>query len=211
MHVNHVFLFIELKRRTIIMKATKALVAAGLAVMLGAGTAMAAEGPNVGKIGIGYQGMMWGEDWTESALNGISARYWINDNVGIQGTLFYGRTEETDSHDTDQWSTLEGAVKVMYAPVVKENSRVYIGLQGALGRDDFEDDNEDFNSDFWQIMPLVGFEYNIPGLKEIGFNAEVGYAFNSYDTANVSSHHLYWDDDYDDSGVVVSVGAHYYL
>jgi hypothetical protein len=185
------------------MKATKAFLAAGLAVMLGAGTAHAAVNSNTEKIGIGYQGIVWGDEYSGSARNGVSARYWINDNVGVGAVVAYGRDGYKYPGYEEHYSDIIGSVKVMYAPIVKANSRFYVGLSGGLGQASYEDSEGDsWDDDYWQIEPFMGFEYNIPGLQEISFNAEVGYAFNS------------WDDgyyEYPDSGVVVSVGAHYNL
>ncbi|NTV59693.1 MAG: porin family protein [Chlorobiaceae bacterium] len=187
------------------MKATKALVAAGLAVMLGAGTAMAVEGPNVGKVSIGYQGMNTADEEGNWGLNGVSARYWINNTTAIEGNFFYGTDSEEDPYDTDEWSTVMGTVKVLYAPVVKANSRFYVGLQGGLGSFNFEDPDEDESDTFWMVEPLVGFEYNFPGLTEIGFNAEVGYSFYSETPDNS------WTTEDNESGIAFSFGAHYYF
>jgi hypothetical protein len=93
----------------------------------------------------------------------------------------------------------------MYAPVVKANSRFYVGLAGGLGEFSYEDtDPDSWSYDYWQLEPLMGFEYNIPGLPEITFNAEVGYAFNTEDSDGGTA-------EWPDSGVVVSLGAHYNL
>lgn len=190
------------------MKMAKlAIVAAGLAVMLCARTASAVDGPNIGKLSIGYQGIDQGEDgWT----NGLSTRYWVNSEFGLEGNIYYGAWTYHNYNYTGQvqdWSTLAGTVKGMYAPVVKENSRLYVGLEGGLGSQHYEDNDGYSSTDtFWMVRPLVGAEYNFPGLSEVGINFEVGYLFSTY-----SNDEDYSNFEMDSSGISVGLGAHYYF
>ncbi|NTW56647.1 MAG: hypothetical protein HGB20_06345 [Chlorobiaceae bacterium] len=181
------------------MKATKALVAAGLAVMLGAGTASAQDG----KIGLGYQGIIAGD-----FLNGVSARYWFDKNWGAELNVFYGTAgldfDNTHAGDAD---LLLGTAKVLYAPVVKATSKFYVGIEGGLGSvggDNPLTDNVDIS--LWTISPLFGVEYSFSDIPELGLNFEVGYKF----------HHVNADTpgpeiDVNVDGTFVSLGAHYYL
>lgn len=184
------------------MKMTKALVAAGLAVLLGAGTASAATGPNCGKVGLGYQGILGGD-----ILQGVSARYWMDDNWGAELNVFYG-TVGAEYNDADVFDAdlLLGTAKIMYAPVVKASSRFYIGIEGGLGSVGSDEIPDDVDVTIWTLSPLMGAEYSFSDVPELGLNFEVGYKF----------HNLSIDDDFDEfnvnlDGTFVSVGAHYYF
>ena len=180
------------------MKMRKAVLLAGLALMFGAGTASAA--PNAEKFGLGYQGIFGGD-----ILQGISGRYWIDNNWGAELNVFYGtigvQKNGVDVFDAD---LLLGTVKVLYAPVVKTNSRFYVGLEGGLGTVG-SDSLEGADVSLWTINPLIGAEYSFSDIPELGLNFEVGYKF----------HHVSVDaaDDYDVNldGTFVSLGAHYYF
>lgn len=187
------------------MKMTKAVVAAGLAVMLGAGSAVAAEGPNVGKVGVGPQLMEVGGMWAP----GLSVRYWATNEFGVEGNVFYGTDSEEYTYPGGSEyneDTLLGSLKLMYAPIVNENSRFYVGLEGGLGTYSYEvDDVENDSEDYYLIKPLIGTEFNFSEFKEVGFNVEVGYSFAGVD-----------DEEYDDwkedvSGISIGLGAHYYF
>jgi hypothetical protein len=189
------------------MKATKALVAAGLALMLGAGSAMAATGNNTGKIGVGPQILNFDAYESYGVFPGVSVRYWINDNWGLEGGLFYSTFKDKVDYNDYKGHTLVGVIKGMYAPVVKENSRFYVGLEGGLGQEsqDYLSGGNYNKSNFYEIQPLMGFEFNFPGFKEIGFNVELGYAFTGWDSDYNSDYGI------DYSGIRVGAGAHYYF
>jgi hypothetical protein len=178
------------------MKATKALVAAGLAVMLGAGTASAQDG----KIGLGYQGIFAGD-----ILNGVSARYWIDKNWGAELNVFYG-TIGADINGTDIGNVdlLLGTAKVLYAPVVKANSKFYVGIEGGLGSVGGDIDPVDVS--IWTLAPLMGVEYSFSDIPELGLNFEVGYKLHNVNVDTPGP-----EVDVHINGTFVSLGAHYYL
>ena len=187
----------------------KGLFLAALALMLGAKTASATEGQNVCKFSVGYQGLglAGGEDtgW----VNGISSRYWINSDFALEGNFYYSAWSHKDGEDgdVDDNSVVAATVKGLYAPVVKENSRFYLGLEAGLGNYHYEnnyDPTDDWTDTFWLLRPMVGAEYNFPGLPEVGLNFEIGYLFSSLEDDGTN-------DDYDLSGVSVGFGAHYYF
>lgn len=193
------------------MKMTKAVVAAGLAVMLGAGSAVAAENPMTGKFGLGYQGVFAGD-----ILQGISGRYWATENFGGEINLFYGRagydveflgTEVEDGHG----DLLLGTLKLMYSPIVKENSRFYVGLEGGIGSVNAEEDGSEMPGDItvYTINPFFGAEYNFTELPELGLNFEVGYKFHNVSIDEVVDPGV--DVDVNLDGTFVSLGAHYYF
>jgi hypothetical protein len=206
------YLFAVKKRRTIIMKMTKALVAAGLAVLLGAGTASAATGPNCGKVGLGYQGIFLGEP---ASLNGVSGRYWVNDNIGCELNVFYGNASvEADDVELGDGDILFGTAKIMYAPVVKTNSRFYIGLEGGWGSVNGSslEDGDMNDITIWTLSPFMGAEYSFSDIPELGLNFEVGYRFHNVSLEDVEMEGPDADElDVNIGGTYVSLGAHYYF
>ena len=152
------------------------------------------------KIGVGYQGMIAGD-----YLNGISARGWIGNNFGLEASLFYGGIDVDTAggyNVTDSDVTLFEA-KAMYAFLVKQNSRFYVGAKGGYGKLDlnaFGDEIADDN--LWTCGALVGSEWNFQGIPELGFNFDVGYNYVDYDDDNV---------DINLDGIAVTFGIHYYF
>ncbi len=182
------------------MKKGKAVVLAALALALGAGTASAA--PNAGKFSLGYQGVVAG-----NFLQGISGRYWFDEKVAGEVNLFYGTVgvDVSPVHLGDADLFLATA-KVLYAPVVKANSRFYVGLEGGLGSIGLNTviPNANLtNTSVWTVEPLVGAEFNFTEIPELGFNFEVGYKW----------HHVNFEDsaDLNIDGTTVAIGAHYYF
>jgi len=187
------------------MSMKKAVGLVALALAFGAGTASAA--PNAEKFGLGYQGVVAG-----SFLQGVSGRYWFNDKVAGEVNLFYGTIGVDasaggfDSHLGDA-DLLLATAKVLYAPVVKANSRFYVGLEGGLGSIGLNVDSGFplglSNTSAWTLEPLFGAEFYLSEIPELGFNFEVGYKF----------HHVNFEDaiDVNIDGTTVALGAHYYF
>jgi hypothetical protein len=163
------------------------------AMVFGIGTAGAQE------VSVGYQGLV-GQG--TNYLNGLSVRGWT-DQIGYQGAIFYGQASVDTlggTTDADLW-VLDG--QVMYAPIVKENSKFYVGADLGYGHWSVDPAGPGSMSDnFWKAGPLLGAEYNFPGLPELGFNWEVSYEF-----LNVSIDDL--NTDIDLSGINVTAGVHY--
>ncbi|NTW46735.1 MAG: hypothetical protein HGB16_01170 [Chlorobaculum sp.] len=189
----------------------KILSAALLALLCGSGNAFAAgntEAPNVEKFSLGYEGILAG-----NVVQGLSSRYWFTNNVGGEVNLSYGRLGvniDNASIDDSHASLLMGSAKVMYAPVVKEHSRFYVGLEGGIGNVGIEVNDEDAlpNTDVnvYVVSPLIGSEFYFAELPELGLNWEVGYRFQ---TVNIDDDAAEVDLKLD--GTFVTVGAHYYF
>ena len=126
--------------------------------MLLAGSAAAEETSESGldwKAGLGYQGM-----WIGGFLNGISARAWIEDKYGLEANYFCGdietRTFEADKTGTgyDTSAAKSDAdlyvfeLKAMYAPVVREYSRFYVGAVVSRRSVDLKNPGYFFGRDF---------------------------------------------------------------
>lgn len=183
----------------------KILSAVLLALLCGSGTAFAsdnsAEAPNTKQLSVGYEGVFAGD-----LLQGLSSRYWFNDNVGGEVNLFYGRVGLEEGPNDFDADLFLGELKLLYAPIVNENSRFYVGLEGGIGSigGDIADDAD---ITVYTISPFVGTEFRFAELPDMAFNWEVGYKWHR---VNVDP------DDYEDlnvniDGTFVTVGAHYYF
>ncbi len=208
----HLSCIILLNGNTIIngevkMKQFKTLLVAFVALAFSAGNVFASETPNADKIGLGYQGIFGGD-----VLQGLSARYWVGDEIAIEGNFFYGDASlEVDDVDEFDGSLYLFTGKFMYAPVVKSNSRFYVGLEGGFGGVDLESDGDDIvdDVDVYVINPLIGAEHYFSEFSELGFNWEVGYKFHM-----INADFDGGDDDdleLDLNGISVALGAHYYF
>ena len=155
-----------------------------------------------GKTGLGYQGMAVG-----GFLNGISVRSWALGNVGIEGNLFYGGIDI----DVDNENTFDGDLylfegKVMYAFIVKENSRFYAGGKLGYGRFDVNIFDEGVDGSLYSLGAFIGSEWTFQGIPELGFNFDVGYSYNWYDdTIDDMDIELSMD------GISATFGVHYYF
>jgi hypothetical protein len=181
-------------------------------MFLSAGSVFAADDAKnfiSNKVGVGYQGMVVG-----SLLNGLSARGWIGDRVGLEGSVFYGKADiettsagYTDDTDADLWM-LE--VKAMYAFIVKSYSKFYVGGKIGYGQVSVSGNGSDYidGEALWTPGVFVGAEWSFPQLPEVGFNFDVGYSavlFNP--TINGPNE----DVDIKMHGVNATFGIHYYF
>ena len=159
------------------------------------------------KVGIGYQGMIAG-----NLLNGASVRYRAGDRIGLEGNFFLGAVKATfdgeDAIDADIWS-LEA--KVMYAVIVRSNSKFYVGAKVGYGMADLKlgDTKVVDGTDFWTPGVLVGAEWSFPTIPEVGFNFEVGYSGIIYNSSKIKDDAV--DIDLRLHGVNAAIGLHYYF
>ena len=181
-----------------------------LMVFLSVGSVFAADeaGKNFisSKVGIGYQGMIAG-----NLLNGTSVRGWIGDRIGLEGNFFLGAAKATvqgsDAFDADIWSV---EAKVMYAFIVRSNSKFYAGAKLGYGMADLKVGSEKIvdGTDFWTPGVLVGAEWSFPTIPEVGFNFEVGYSGIIYNSSKLPDD---FDIDLRLHGVNAAIGLHYYF
>ncbi|NTU58705.1 MAG: hypothetical protein HGB00_07275 [Chlorobiaceae bacterium] len=193
-------------------KAAIASVCLAASFVFGSGTtAIAAEasnGPNAGKVGLGYEGIFGG-----SILQGLSGRYWVNNNVAAEVNFFYGNATVSGINfiaNKLDGDLLLGTAKVMFSPVVKPHSRFYVGIEGGLGSINLEADGVGTPGDVgvYVVNPLIGSEFSFAEIPELGFNFEVGYKFHHIDYTNDAN---VGDIDIDLNGIAIALGAHYYF
>ncbi len=144
-------------------------------------------------IGVGYQAMFIGD-----FLQGASVRGWFDNKWGLEGNVMYASVDAGSGTDADMYFL---AGKVMYAPIIRENSQFYVGFGGGFGS--IDDNLLGYGDlDTWVAGPLFGAEYRFQGLPDLGFNWEVGYQFANMDASG---------GDVDLNGITVSLGVHYNL
>ena len=142
-------------------------------------------------IGVGYQGIFVSE-----FLHGASVRAWM-DNKWAGELSILQSSVDGGGFDTDMWF-LGG--KVLYAPIIRENSQFYVGIGGGWGNVDGDVTGD---IDAWVVGPLFGAEYRFDEIPSLGFNWEVGYDFANFDGGGSS--------DIDLNGISISMGVHYRL
>jgi len=190
----------------------KILSAVLLALLCGSGSAFAmdsAEGPNIKKFSAGYEGVLAG-----NVIQGLSTRYWFNNNVAGELNFYYGRlglNTDIPGVDDAHASLLMASAKVLYAPVVRQHSRFYLGLEGGIGNVGVENEDKDVlpgDVSVYTVSPLIGSEFYFAEIPELGLNWEVGYRFQ---TVHWDSDSAIGDVDLKLDGTFVTVGAHYYF
>jgi len=129
-----------------------------------------------------------------SFLNGLSARGWIGDRIGLEGSMFYGKADvdvnDYDYAEGDLWMI---EAKAMYAFIVRDFSKFYVGGKIGYGQIDVSQYGSDYldGEGFWTPGVFVGAEWSFPQLPEVGFNFDVGYTG------------LIFDNDIDDDNVEI--------
>jgi len=178
---------------------------ATLALFLVAGPAMASDNYLSGKAGVGYQGMV-----SDGYFNGISVRGWVNDNFGLEGSVFYGgMTVDVPEGTLAEADLTLFEAKAMYAFVVKSNSRFYIGAKVGYGMVDLEMYDGELtilDDDLWSLGAFIGAEWSWSEIPELGFNFDIGYNYINY------------EEDFDGykveidlAGIAATFGIHYYF
>ena len=164
----------------------------------------AADNFNANKLGIGYQGIFFGD-----VMSGLSARYWIGPKIGLEGNLFYGHASmKPEGGNESKGQLMMVDVKAMYAFLVRANSKFYAGGQLSYGYYDLKYSSTSYSGYFLAPGLLAGAEWCFPQLPELGFNFELGYKYvidrNKDDDSGTKV-------DMDLHGMNLSVGVHYYF
>jgi len=131
------------------------------------------------KVGVGYSGVYYG-----NYIQGISARGWI-DAIGVEAIIGNFKMDNVNSNFY--------SAKAMYAPIIHDHSKFYIGLEGGIAT------SSDSESNIKMIRPFFGSEYSFQEIPELGFSWEAGYMRSTVDGNNALS------------GTTVSIGMHYYF
>jgi hypothetical protein len=142
------------------------------------------------KIGVGYQGIMDTAIFGNSeTLNGISVRGW-SQPYGLNLSL-YQMSSEVGNADAE---AIIIDVRGLYALRTGRQSRLYAGAELALGKVEWNNDDETLII----LGPLVGLEFSFQEIPEIVFHWDVGYTITDA-------------GEYEQNGVSASFGLHYYF
>lgn len=171
-----------------IMKRKSLVSIATLAAVMAAPTAFAAD--TAGKFGLGLSKVI------EEDAVALAGRYWATEDMAIQGTAYYQDEEVGDTEFTSYAVALKG----IFAPIVRENSKFLISLEAGYTDAELETSAGDLETDGWFVYPAIGTEFMPSGLPELGLNFEVGYRYEDSDDLDVQA-----------GGVVGTVGAIYYF
>jgi hypothetical protein len=148
----------------------------------------------VNRVGVGYNNQLnfqffGGEDAsiTDVFLGAqtVSAKYWFDEKLGIEPLFGYFTAK---NKDIGGWAS-EIAVKVPYNLIVDEHVSFYTG--GGLGivpmRIDYGRKTKSDTG--FLAMAFVGFEFFIPNLEKVAFDAEFGLQYIDVDTyAQISTY-----------------------
>ena len=192
------------------LKSYALLPALALAGMVAAPAAMATE--RAGLFGVGLSKTLGAGDTDDRVA--LSGRYWLSEQTGVQGSVYYRKD------DAEWWyeaTTYELAVKGIFAPIVREHSRLMLSLEAGYANVDLEYDSkygkQDRSADGWFVYPAIGAEFMLSGLPELGLNFEIGYRYTKFDhTIEYDNNSLsYSDSGTENQGVVGAVGVIYYF
>ena len=178
-----------------------------------------AEGENApGRLGIGYQGALYGEGYT---MNQIALRFAPQPFGGALVIGQMGSSEEskqdgvkTSERDSSHL-TVQG--KFFWTLIDRPNSDFYVGALVGLGYSTYEytptgggNVSEDTTTEFI-LGGLAGVEWRFTELPEIGFNFELGYNLAFENDEEKNSSYSDYEDDSVFGGTYVSLGATYYF
>jgi hypothetical protein len=168
---------------------------AGMAMVVGVQAAEEVKTDDVGSLGVGYQGQFF----DGIALNALSVR-WNPAPLGGQVLIGRATSDNNNSPAESTLTTLQG--KIFYTLIQRKQSQFYAGGKfGLLFGETTNNGGVKTDNDGVVLGALVGTEWRFSELPEIGFNFEVGYDFSNQDNST----------DIDTTGIVVSLGAHYYF
>jgi len=139
-----------------------------------------------GDLGIGFNSQFGSRD-----LDSISGKYWINNELAVQGLLGFSYSDEYDE--------LNMGGRVFFK--IKDEENLHVDAIAGLGFTRFDPDQGNTDTATW-INAGIGIEYFFSGLPNLGFSTEVGLTFMD-------------DDDGTTFGTTadsfVGAGIHYYF
>ncbi|MCG6911639.1 MAG: hypothetical protein LJE94_16155 [Deltaproteobacteria bacterium] len=166
------------------MKIFKLLAIICICTPLAAGTVCAKD--LKGQVGVGFNSQL-----SEGGMDSISAKYWLNNDLGFQGIFGFTFSDDVDEVD------LGG--KVLYKLIDEKN--MYVAGIGGIGISHVNPDKGDDDTGWW-LSGGVGVEYFFSGLPNLGFSTEIGLVFSDY--RDNSSFNTAGD-------TAISAGIHYYF
>jgi len=120
-----------------------------------------------GTLGVGFNSQFGSED---EDLDSISGKYWINNELAVQGLLGFKYSEEYDK--------LNMGGRVYFK--IKDEENLHVDVIAGLGFTRFDPDQGNTDTATW-INAGIGIEYFFSGLPNLGFSTEVGLTFMDHD------------------------------
>jgi hypothetical protein len=145
------------------MKATKIVCVCILMLGLLAGSGLAKD--LKGNLGVGFNSQFSLQD-----VDALSGKYWINNELAIQGLLGFNYSDTTDELD------LGGRVYFK----IQDEENLHVDVIAGLGLSRVDPDKGSTETGTW-INVGVGIEYFFNGLPNLGFSTEVGLTLTDYD------------------------------
>lgn len=139
-----------------------------------------------GNLGIGFNSQFSPQD-----VDSLSAKYWINNELAVQGLLGFNFSDDSDDLDIGG--------KVYFK--IKDEENLHLDGIAGIGFSRVDPDRGSTETGTW-VNVGVGIEYFFSGLPNLGFSTEVGLTFGDYDG----------DTSFGTSAdSFVSAGIHYYF
>jgi hypothetical protein len=145
------------------MKTTTMICAVILILGVLAGPALAKD--LKGNLGIGFNSQFSPQD-----LDSLSAKYWINNELAVQGLLGFNYSDAYDETDIGG--------KVYFK--VNDEENLHVDVFAGLGLSRVDPDKGSTETGKW-ISIGMGLEYFFSGLPNLGFSTEVGLTMTDYD------------------------------
>ena len=118
-----------------------------------------------GNLGVGFNSQISPFD-----VDAISVKYWINNELAVQGLLGFNYSDSQDE--------IDAGAKVYFK--IKDEENLHVDAIGGLGFARVDPDQGDTETATW-VNFGVGIEYFFSGLPNLGFSTEVGLTIMDYD------------------------------
>ena len=139
-----------------------------------------------GNLGIGFNSQFSPQD-----VDSLSAKYWINNELAVQGLLGFNYSDTSDELDIGG--------KVYFK--IKDEENLHVDAIAGLGFARVDPDKGSTETAKW-LSVSIGIEYFFNGLPNLGFSTEVGLTMTDYDD----------DTSFGTTGdSFVGAGIHYYF
>ena len=155
------------------MKTTRLISVFVLVLVLMASPIMAKD--LKGNLGVGYNSQIssprqFDDAEGEVGVDAISAKYWSNNELAVQGLFGFNYSDSVDEIDL--------GAKVYFK--IKDEENLHVDAIGGLGFARVDPDKGDTETATWFNVG-VGIEFFLSGLPNLGFSTEVGLTIFDYD------------------------------
>lgn len=118
-----------------------------------------------GNLGVGFNSQLSPQD-----VDSLSAKYWINNELCVQGILGFRYTDEADEMDFGG--------KLHFK--IKDEANLHVDAIAGVGFAYVNPDRGSSDTATW-LSAGMGIEYFFSGLPNLGFSTEVGMTIMDYD------------------------------